>query len=395
MRRRDYIADPHRPYVDLLDRAAVLAAAEPVAYRRIRLHYEAVRRWFGERAGWPVVMTRELVRLIKTPAVPTTGEGFRWAQSPLDYELFIWTLWYGEQTGADQFILSELVQELAASVAASVGSGHLDWDSYTHRQALRRALVALEEMGALRRLDGSVEEWASGGEGNTLYEFAPLAPYLSVYLPEAVYVGLVHAADRSVLQQTLPGAGGPEQRLYRHLLLSPALYAADDPEAFALLRGRDRRRSIAADIAGHLGWDLELTGSHASLLRPAASEAGEAGIFPFRGALSHVVLLLSGVLRERVATGQLSPDRFDRLAISPAALERELVGLSQRWGTNWGSTLGRMPVRQLADELAGVMGDWGLLAGPDADGQYTILPLAARLQGSYRDDGQGLEGDEA
>lgn len=386
--------DQHRPYIDLLDRQAVLAAADPVAYRRIRLHIGPVRQWFAERCSWPVILTRDLVRLVKTPARPTTGQGFRWVQSTLDYELFAWVLWYGERSGADQFVLSDLVQELSAQAVASIAAGHVDWNTYAHRQALRRALTALEEMGALRRLDGSTETWAAGGEGNSLYEFTSLAQHLHVFLPERLYADLAVAGDPAVLRQTVQGAGGPAQRLYRTLLLAPALYAADDPEAFALLSGRDRRRAIARDFVHTFGWDLEVAPAYACLLRPAASEVSEQAVFPFRGAIGHVVLLLCAALREAVAAGRIAPDPYDRLPLSPARFEAELLAVSRRWGDAWGSSVGRMALPRLAEAVAEVMCDWGLLDGPDADGRLWVLPLAARFTGFYRDDGQGLEGDD-
>jgi hypothetical protein len=38
-------------YIDLVDRVAVLAHADPFAYRRIRLNAESVRAWFAEFTG--------------------------------------------------------------------------------------------------------------------------------------------------------------------------------------------------------------------------------------------------------------------------------------------------------------------------------------------------------
>lgn len=377
-------ADQHRPYVDLLDRPVILAREDPLAYRRIRHHLGPVREWFADRCGWPVILTRELVRAVKTPARPVSGLGFRWAQETVDYELFTWVLWYAEHVQGDQFILSDLVRELETQAAALLGPGHLDWNQYPHRQSLRRALFGLEELGALRRLDGDTEGWVQRGVGDSLYEFTPLVPHLHIHLPPEPDAG-----------SAAPGAPAPAQRLYRSLLLSPALCRADDPEAFALLLPRDRRRSIIRDLHEHLGWDLEITETYACLLRPSASEVSEALLFPFRGALCHVLLLLMARVRERVAAGEWQPDAHDRVRLPLAALTAEIADLRARWGENWGATLGKLPAQALAEQVLAALDTWGLMAGPDADGQVLMLPLAARFRGVYREDGLAAEGEDA
>lgn len=392
--RRIKTADQHRPYVDLVDRAVIFAREDAIAFRRIRQRMTEVRDWFATRCGWPVVQTLELIRLVKTPAQLLPGMGFGWAQEPLDYELFTWVLWYAEKIQDVQFLLSDLVREIEAQASSAIGPGHLDWNQYGHRQALRRALQGLEVLGALRRIDRDAEEWAYRGVGEALYEFTPLVPHLYVTLPVPVQVRLAVQGDASVLDEPVAGVAEPEQRLYRTLLLQPALFRAADPEAFAILQSRDRRRSILSDLNGHFGWDLEITESYACLLRPSASEASEAYLFPFRGAICHVILLLMGRLQEMAASGLVTCDPYDRLSLSAAQLRKEIVNLKTRWGENWGSTLGKLQAGALADQVIAEMRIWGLMQGPDREEQVQVLPLAARFRGVYRDEGLAAEGDE-
>jgi hypothetical protein len=302
-----------------------------------------------------------MARLIKTPPAGSSSLRFRWVQLPLDYELFVWTLWFGEHIGADQFLLSNLLEELTAQISTTLGPGRVDWNVYAHRQSLKRALAALEEMGALRRLDGSTEAWASDNQGNTLYEFCALAG------------SLVSSGD-SVPQDA-------QQRLYRSLLLLPAVYPQDDPEAFALLQGRDRRRSIAQNIHDRFGWELEVAPTYAALLRPSASEVSESLLFPFRGALMHVVLLLCRLWRDRGP----ARDASDRFFLSEARLQADLVEARKRWGVQWGSTLSQVSSERLLEETAAVMKEWRMLSGPDQDRVYTVMPLAGRFTGAYRE----------
>lgn len=393
--RRLKTADQYRPYVDLLDRQVIFARRDDFAFRRIRQQYPEVREWFASRCGWAVILTHDLARLVKTPALLSAGMGFRWAQRPLDYELFTWVLWYAEKIQGDQFLLTDLAREIEAQASAVVGVGHIDWNQYDHRQALRRALSGLEELGALRRIDREIDEWVYRGVGEALYEFTSLVPHLHVNLPTDLFVRLAVQMDTAALAEPLANSGSPEQRLYRTLLLSPALFRADDPEAFALLQTRDRRRTIVNDIGSRLGWDLEITESYACLLRPSASDASEPFLFPFRGALCHALLLLLSRLRELVAARELGCDGYDRISTSRAQLRSEIMELRSRWGQNWGTTFSRLPAQQMADDIEEALRVWGLVQGPDVDDQVLILPLAARFTGVYRDDGLSAEGDDA
>lgn len=391
--RRVKTADQHRPFIDLLDRPVIFARQDPLAFRRIRQQITVVRDWFATRCGWSVVQTLDLARLVKTPAQLAPGMGFAWAQEPLDYELFTWVLWYAEKNQDVQFVLSDMVREVEAQANAAIGPGHLDWNQYGHRQALRRALGGLEELGAVRRVDRDMDEWVHRGVGEALYEFTTLVPHLYINLPMHLQTRLAVQGDTDALMEPHP-AGTDEQRLYRTLLLQPALYRAADPAAFAILQSKDRRRNVINDLNSHLGWDMEVTESYACLLRPSASDASESYLFPFRGAQCHVILLLIGRLQEMVAAGDLEVDPYDRIHLFEAELRREIVDLKSQFGENWGSTLAKLKPGPLADQIMGVLRTWGMLEGPDRDNRVLVYPLAARFRGIYRDEGLAAEGDE-
>ncbi|MGI6610186.1 MAG: TIGR02678 family protein [Limnochordia bacterium] len=416
-------SDQQRPFIDLLDRVSVSAGDDMLAYRRIRLNLSKIRDWFADRTGWAVMCNRELARLVKTPSLLSVGHGFTWTQQPLDYELFAWVLWFSESSGADQFLLSQLVEEIEVRANELCGSGHVDWDIHAHRLSLNRALKGLEQYGILRRLDGDTEGWLRDRQSDSLYEFTPLTRHIHVdLLPEyqqtpfpqteegrasaslamaeiAAVTGqlsdmapIINARTTGAVQQHSPllGCGPAGQRLYRTLLLSPALYACADPEAFSILQGRDRRRSIAEDLQATLGWDLEVTASYACLLRPSASEASGQTLFPFQGGLAHVILLLCGRLHEQVASGTLIPDPYDRLRITPGQLSAFLAELRGEYGQQWGRTLRELGIQALTRQVMETMATWDLMAGPDCDGQLYVLPLAARFRGTY-----SVEGEQA
>lgn len=389
MSRTDRTAEAHRPYVDLVDRVAVTRVADQTAYRRVRLRLDELRSWFAERPGWQLIDSHGVARLVKEPARASPGQGIPHLRSSLDYELLAWTLWYGEKWESEQFVLSHLLEEIPIHAADPNGKRRIDWTLRSHRESLERAIRALESMDALGTVNGDVGEWVRSGEGDTLYEFTGLAQHLHVDLSDALYDALVLDGNSAALE---PAAASvpPRERLYRTLLLSPALHASDDPEAFALLKRRDRRDVLVSEFRERFGWELEVTESYAALLRPFADAVG-LRVFPGRSAVTHAALLLGTHLREQVANGALEADAQERITMATAAFETHVLEIRARWGSNWGTGLGGMShetfLQALMDELRG----WDMLQDPDGDGYVTLMPLVGRFSGCYREHGEGMD----
>src|SRR5690606_12666751 len=98
----------------------------------------------------------------------TVGQGVPGLDTPLDYELATWVLWYGERTEAEQLVLSQLIEEIEIQANADTGPDeepHLDWNRRPDREAMDRAMRALERMGAIRTVHGDTAEWARTGAG--------------------------------------------------------------------------------------------------------------------------------------------------------------------------------------------------------------------------------------
>ena len=82
-------------------------------------------KWFFEHPGWQLTDSQGVARLIKTPARAGPGQGIPLLQSALDYEILIRVLWFGGKTGADQFILSHLLEEITAAAGETPDGARL------------------------------------------------------------------------------------------------------------------------------------------------------------------------------------------------------------------------------------------------------------------------------
>jgi hypothetical protein len=370
-----------RAFSDLLDQIAITADGDAAAFRRIKRVREEVQRWFATRVGWAVVIERDFARLAKVPATHREAGEFLRLQDPLDYELLVWILWYGEKSTEPIFLLSDLIDEIAAQGNLDREGEPIDWTQRRHRFSFVRAMETLIDLGAIRRHDGDVHAWADTNEGNVLYGFTDLAQRLELATWEAGMEG--EEAETA-----------PEKRLYRHLLLSPLLHRTHDPEAFALLERREIQRQVKADLETQFGWDLQIGEHHAAVLRPERSVNRRT--FPRPDAESQIALLLCGRIREHLEAGELDTPVQDRIRLSRTRLEQILMELREEHERNWPKKVRRPSLEELLQQVCSAMREWGLLEGPDRDGQFYMTPLAAKWSAVYtnRDDALTTNEDE-
>jgi uncharacterized protein (TIGR02678 family) len=370
----------------LIDATIIAADIDRVTHQQIRRNLSALNAWFADRTGWRIQDHAEFIRLVKTPARAEPAHALAWARDRRDYELLVWVLWYGEQTGGRRFIISQMAEEIRLRSGDDGAEFAFDWLRHAERRRLVRVLDALLAMGIIRIMDGSLDEWdQEEGRRDALCEWGAAAWQLHVpFRPELLE--RLAAGELTVVPEPEVVPPSPRMRLYRHLLLGAACFQHDDPEALAeLLRDPEMTRTIAADLLNHTGWELELTPAYARLLRlPGEAEAVRPPI-PADSSLGHVVLLLCAALRAERERGALAPLGGDWFTISRAALELLISELQDAHGEGWRKEYRTQAAEWVAEEIVPEMVRWGLLRGPDQDGLLQITPLVARLAGIYVD----------
>jgi uncharacterized protein (TIGR02678 family) len=371
----------------LIDRAVITAAGERVMLEKVRRNAPALQRAFLHLTGWRLQVHTEFARLVKTPARAEPSHRLPWARGRTDYALLAWVLWYGEHTGGRKFTVSQLAEEIRIRSVSDEGAPWLDWSRRDERLAVRRVFRGLEEMGVLRLEDGSVEEWADeNGKRDALYAWGAAAWRLHVTIPLPELERLAEGGTAPAVGP--PAEGGDEIRLFRTLLLNPALFRRDDPASFRLLDHAETRERIRRDLRNLTDWELEVTAGYARVLRPARSDDAVQTPIPLTSGMAHVVLCFCGLLRERQREGRLVPAGGDWLLVHESRIEHDVAALQARHGGKWGKVLRDQPVRTLARDLVEEMKEWGLLRGPDEGGQYLVLPTAARMAGHYGEESE-------
>jgi uncharacterized protein (TIGR02678 family) len=366
----------------LIDRPVITAADDRPLLETIRRHQPALQSTFGRLTGWRVQAHPEFARLVKTPARAEASHGLPWARGRTDYALLAWVLWYGEHTNGRKFTVSQIAAEIKLRSAGPDSRG-LDWTTREQRLAARRVFRGLEEMGVVRLQDGSVDEWADeNGKRDALYAWGTAAWRIQVGIPAAELERLAEGRPAPV-SPAPPADGTDEIRLYRTLLLNPALFRRDDPAAFRLLEEPERRARVERDLRYLTRWELEVTREYARVLRPARSDEAVQTPIPVTSGLDHAVLCFCGLLRHRQAAERLVSAGGDCFLIDESRVWQDVDELQKRFGAKWGKTLREQKVSALADDIVAEMKAWGLMRDTDVPGQYLVLPTAARLAARY------------
>ncbi|HUX88046.1 MAG TPA: DUF2398 family protein [Chloroflexota bacterium] len=393
----------------LLERPIVRRNQHADEYAVVARHVDSLETWHREHTGWPIHYNERagIIRLRRRPALVPSGIWEPWKSdvvftSPRDYACLVYLLWYARSPmllgrgGVRQVLLSDLSNNLAQRSALrddpddpDGGAGE-PYDFAKRRSdyySLRRALKALEDLGAVLILDEANPGPNADEPGEALIEFTEVVESLIVDLD----LRLVEAANLSrpdpfsldapkLDEETI----SPWRRVWRALLLGPVLLRRDDPVAFHALH--QQRHVVEAEVEQLFGYVVELTPRYARLIRPTGVSFDRVPPvlnFQQRG-LVQAGLLLCSAIRDRVAAGELpSPDHDGCLIVDQSTLLELFRQVCLAHQRRWGSGLAELRPDTIFTRVCDVLRTAGLLRGPNLAGHVLVLPTAAIYRAGY------------
>ncbi|QJC50409.1 TIGR02678 family protein [Paenibacillus albicereus] len=366
----------------LLNRPWVAKEEHAELYYAVKDHYEELRSWFMDKAGLPLLLTRTMAKLDKTPVAAYPWMGFEEFSERQDYVFFTYGLWYMEsKTELDQFLLSEMVEQIREQMIA--GGMDADWMVYSHRLSMARALKKLRTLGVLVGVDGDEASWAQKKERNVLYECSPTARYVLRRFPRdiAECQSLEQLQDPIAYADTTDGQNGRiRHRVYRRLLFEPLVEDRDwSAEELKYVQGQ--RRTILDQLEKTVGWIGRRYREGMVLFHPGLTSVSE--LFPTQAAVSDLVLLVSGELRRMMQEEGLIVGSDGRIRLLPSELERVLMRLKEQykdyWIKDWRDNLSSSELALLCVEH---LHSWGL-AERLSGGEVEVSALLGRWRAEY------------
>jgi uncharacterized protein (TIGR02678 family) len=191
-----------------------------------------LKGWFDEYLGWPLVLERDVIRLVKVPAGPPAHEDD--APGRRCCVLFCLLLAALEDTG-NQTVISELAETVTTIAAATTGITAYDAE-YSDRKALVQAIRLLVDTGALipvRDIASTREDENKYVEedGNALYDVDHRAAALLMACPTPpTRAGIPTGITRQSYPDTAEGANRRRRHdIMRRLVDTPAMYFDELP----------------------------------------------------------------------------------------------------------------------------------------------------------------------
>jgi uncharacterized protein (TIGR02678 family) len=385
-----------KAHVALLEKEVILSQQGDL-FRLIQHHYYRLQAWHDQHTGWRVQRSSRVIRLIRQTSATTPGYLYERLKEPRDFACLTWILWYAENRqisgrGNDQqFLLSQLAEQIQEQSALlmqdSANEAPLDFRRPADRYSIQRTLHYLEDLGGLQLVEGQTREWIEQiGRGDVLYEFTDvvrsLVSVLNVSLLEEVSAHL-HEPGAALQPTRLPGVNtAPLPRAWRALLLGPALFKFDDPQAFReLLSHAD---AVANELLETFGWLLDIRRDYACVVHGSSSSSGPVNVLTPYATNDQIALLMCTMIRERISSGAWpSPDMYGCVRVANEDMAELVYAVRERYEENWGNEARSKSSQSLLNDLYRKMRQVGIIRGPDETGTILILPLAARYSATY------------
>ncbi|MET8061970.1 TIGR02678 family protein [Streptomyces microflavus] len=297
-----------------------------------RRHEKELRAWFDRQLGWPLVVERDLIRLLKIPEdpgrypdpiVPTSR------QCALYCLLLAVLVDCGGQT-----VISELADRVTALTTAHRGLRRFDATLTRERRDLVAALRLLAEGGVLRSpreagVTADAEQAYVAGRGNAVYDVDHRLAASAVVCPVPPSQADAPHGLLRVSEGDLGGGGRTDtelrQALMRRLVDDPVVYVDDLPSNQREYLSVHREELVAELVLG-LGTQVEARAEGLAIVDSGFSDIE----FPAASAVSVAALALADLLAGEAAPGQtgsfiVGNDRLFELAGLVAEQIRRVV----------------------------------------------------------------------
>ena len=347
-------------------------------YRKVRRELQKCQKFFREQLGWTVLNNEQILKVEKIPAHAESYMGITDFMESRDYCLFCAVLAFLEdKEEQEQFLLSELVDMLELQLKDVMD---VDWTSFTQRKSLVRVLQFCENMRLLEAYEESSDNIVSSIGKEILYENTGLSRYMAVNFAYSI-ADFQSWEDFEMQQNEEREADRGHYRInrvYRQMAAAPALYwsQSDDPDSIYL---KNQRQWIQKNFSEYLGGQLHIHKNAAFLVIDEDEPFGER--HPREAMLPELVLLLCGLIREKVDEGVWMKRQDGCIVVSKKEFQEELYDCRHRYSPAWSKEYREMEDAKLLKAVISYMKSWMMV--DECDGEIVIYPAAGKMIGRY------------
>jgi len=375
---------------ELLEKKWILRTADKDLYYRVRDDLGDIRKFATEKLGCQIVENSLLVKLEKIPAKPESFMGIEAFTSVTEYAFLCMILMFLEDKEVEeQFILSQLTEYISSNmpstdaVQTNTPSATVDWNSYTNRRQLIKALRYSMLHGMIRITDGSDDVFMDASGGEVLYENTGASRYfMRNFTRDITEYSVPQDFEQSEWFDVNEDRGIMRRnRVYKKLLFSVGMRRENDnDEDFSYLKNYGKR--LAEELEQIFDCSLHIHRSGAYLLLGDNCRIGKT--YPEQSMLSDIILLLAAMIRERADEGALTIMQDETIHMDEFEFGNLVRECKEKYNSGFSKEFREMPTEQFVVTVTAEM--VRLTFVEQENRTIAIHPIAVKITGAYPED---------
>ena len=364
----------------LLSKRWILKANDRELYYQVKDEVIKVKKFIQEKLGYQLIVNPYLIKLEKTPAVSENWMGILDFQHKIEYVFFCMILMFLEEKEAEeQFVLSELTEYIQSQYREE----RIDWTLYQYRRHLIKVMKYCESCGILFVNDGNEESFAKNDTNEVLYENTGVSRYFMKNFTQDI-IGyespkdfereewLDMNEDRGIIRR---------HRVYRSLLMSPALYKTEDNEE-DFLYIRNYRNVIGGDFSELFDCELQIHKTSAFLVLGLEARLGRS--FPEGNTLSDIVLLCNGIFRKEIQKQNISVAVDESVILSKEQFQEMIERCKSAYGKGFAKTYREMSNMEFYHVVKNYMKEMEFIE--EREDSICVRSIMGKVIGTYPED---------
>ena len=365
-------------FLDLVENFMIIKDKDRDLYYQIRDEIDTYKKFIFENLGYKLIIKEDFIKLEKIPAVSEKWMGFAEFSKKQEYIFFMLLLIYLEdKQKEEQFILSNITEYIEENYS----SEKLDWTIRTSRISLINVINTALDIGIVKKTDGDESTFIQDRYGDVLYENTGVSKFVVRIFNSDIskaqgYKELlnINSYDRETDDTDIR-----RNRVYRRLLLSPAIYKGQGSDSdYEYIK--NYRNHIRDNFEKYLEWDLEVYKNMA--VNTVNSNVSD--IFPSKKGIAQVVLFTTRKIRSLLDDGIIKKRDDECINLKAENLKEIILGVRSEFGHGFSKELRDSSDDKFIFEVLEYLKLW--LMAEDNGEEIIILPLIAKFLGEYPDD---------
>lgn len=377
----------------LMQQLWVCRDTERETYFQVKRDLPRCRKFIQEQLGWRLIQNEKLLKLEKVPAHAESFMGITEFQDVRDYcILCVLLIFLEDKEEQEQFLLSELVDFIGLHLKQTM---EVDWNSFSQRKSLVRALQYAEREGMLKVYEGSSDHLSESIGQEVLYENTGLSRYFAVgFMKDISSYTSWQDFERLRGEEEDDGDGGQQtdtervrsrvNRIYRQLAVCPTMYWSGNEDTDGQYL-KNQRQNVERHLEENLGGRLDVHKYAAFWMLEEDDVYGM--VHPREAMLPELVSLVCTEIR-RETEGSVKRQESDRIIMEEEQLDRLILRCRRQWKDAWSKEYREMDENRLLQNVKRYMKDWMMLErdGSGDGSKIRILPAAGKTSGFYPKD---------